>query len=84
MSEPMIHPRGDIAADLYNRAVAAMYRTDPIPQQPAAALSGVEEHDGRTYVVLRNGNGLVACYRVRNDHKLKRLVRLPSGIEDAS
>jgi hypothetical protein len=50
--------------------------------QPTEALSGVEEHDGKVYVVLRNARGVIACYRVRNDHKLKRLVRLPSGIEE--
>lgn len=66
---------------LYARAVAALYRTERSPSQPDEALSGVEQHGGKVYVVLRNVRGVIAVYRVRNDQMLKRLKRLPLDIE---
>lgn len=61
---------------LYQRAVAALYRTPlGIPQQPTQALSTVEQHQGKHFVVLRNAQGIVACYRVNTNG---RLMRVPS------
>ena len=59
---------------LVRRALAAYFRggdTDP----PSSA--DIEELGGKRYVVLRKGARLLACYRVRNDEKLKRLRRVP-------
>lgn len=72
--------------DLTARAFSAYFRTaaaDGAPDQPSAAESGIETHDGLTYVVLRNVRGVLACYRVRNDGKLKRLVRVPAALRGA-
>ena len=64
----------DLEHELYNRAVAAYFRTETSfsPDAPSNA-SGVEVHGGKSYVVLRNRNGILAVYRVRNDGKLKRI-----------
>lgn len=68
-------------SDLERRAFAAYFRSGGT-EQPSATISGVEEHDGKTYVVLRNVSGLLACYRVRNDGKLKLLRRVPRAIAE--
>ena len=34
------------------------------------------------YVVLRNVNGILSVYRVRNDGKLKGLRRWPAALND--
>lgn len=47
------------------------------PEIPSRSRSGLEEHDDRAYVVLRNGRHTLAVYRVRNDGMLKRLKRPP-------
>lgn len=54
----------------------------PPPDQPSSTDSGVEQADGRKYVVLRNGNGVLAVYRVRRDGALRRLRRYPSALND--
>jgi hypothetical protein len=51
--------------------------------QPCLQSSGVEELDGKTYVVLRNVNGVLALYRVRPQGPLRRLVRWPRAVIDA-
>jgi hypothetical protein len=48
---------------------------------PSRSSSGVEECGGKRYCVLRNVDGVLACYRVRNDGMLKRLRRWPKDIE---
>ncbi len=63
------------------RALAAYFRCGG-PEQPCAYSSGVLSHNGREYVVLRNTGGVLACYRVRNDGRLKRLVRVPAGMQE--
>lgn len=70
--------------DLLRRAMAAYWRGrggDPAVDQPSAS-SGVEVHDGKAYVVLRNVRGVLAVYRVRNDGMLKGMRRWPKSIED--
>jgi hypothetical protein len=67
--------------DLTRRAFAAWFRSGGIDQP--SRWSGVEEHGGKNYVVLRNANGVMAVYRVRNDGKLKRLVRWPTALDDS-
>lgn len=71
-------------AELTQRAFAAYFRQcareGAIVQQPAN-YSDVAEHDGKLYVVLRNVNGVLAVYRVRNDGILKGLKRWPKQLE---
>jgi hypothetical protein len=68
--------------DLLRRAYAAYYRGPggnlrDIP----ASDSGVELHDGKYYVVLRNIHGVLAVYRVRSDGILKGLRRYPKTFD---
>jgi len=66
--------------NLMRRAMAAYYRgADSGVMQPSKS-SGVESVDGKHYVVLRNVNGLLAVYRVRNDGVLKGLKRWPAEL----
>ena len=51
------------------------------PAQPSSA-SGLEEIDGLGMLVLRNVDGILAVYRVRNDGKLEALKRGPASLED--
>lgn len=71
--------------DLITRAFAAYFRNltndGVMPNQPSSTASGVVEHDGRKYVVLRNTDALLAVYRVKTDGFLKRLDRWPKAIE---
>ena len=53
-----------------------------VSRQPSSSSSAVEQYGGKVYVSLRNVNGLVAVYRVRNDGMLKRPRRWPKGIEE--
>jgi hypothetical protein len=64
---------------LVTRAVMAYCRDEFFPQ-PCQHSSGVEQVDGRSYVVLRNVNGVLAAYRVRTCGRLKRLRRLPAAL----
>lgn len=63
--------------ELTRRALSAYYETggDDLPSSAA-----VQKLSGKRYVVLIRAGKLLACYRVRNDGKLKRLVRLPDGL----
>ncbi|HEY4178962.1 MAG TPA: hypothetical protein VGM90_19075 [Kofleriaceae bacterium] len=71
----------DLETELYKRGVVALFKSEDIPSQPAASTSGVEVHNKRSYLVLRNARGVLAVYRVRNDGKLKRIrERLPSRL----
>ena len=67
-------------ADLVPRALAAWFRggESVIPGNE----SEVVEHEGHSYVVLRDANGILGVYRVRNDGKLKRLRRWPAELEN--
>lgn len=68
--------------DLIRRAYAAYFRAGGT-DQPASNLSGMRTVDGRRYVALRNINGTLAIYRVRNDGMLKRLKRWPAELESS-
>ena len=41
--------------------------------QPSEVLSGQEEIGDKSYIVLRNANGILAIYRVTKDNMLKRM-----------
>lgn len=64
------------------RAYAAYFRTGG----PAADFPGqgsdVESINGLDYAVLRNGNGLLAVYRVEKTGTLRRLRRWPKNLEE--
>jgi hypothetical protein len=68
--------------DLLRRAFAAYFRSGG----PQAAIpsnnSEVRIHEGKLYVVLRNTNGTLAVYRVRNDGVLKGLRRWPHDLDE--
>ena len=66
--------------DLMKRAFAAWFRSGGT-DQPSATSSGVESHDGKQYVVLRNTRGVMKVYRVRPDGMLKGLRRYPAAFE---
>lgn len=66
-----------MTSPIIRRALAAYGWSDGEPLPTSAKL---ETHNDLRYVVLRKAGVLLACYRVRNDGKLKRLVRLPDGI----
>jgi hypothetical protein len=67
--------------DLTRRALGAYFRTGgEYSMQPSGSASGVEFHNGKAYVALRNGGGLLAVYRVQNNGILKRLRRWPAAL----
>ena len=70
--------------NLLTRARAAYFRAAAqqlgVPLEPSKD-SGVETAGEKAYVVLRNVNGILAVYRVRNDGKLKALKRWPKELE---
>src|SRR4029077_11243262 len=64
--------------DLVKRAFAAWFRSGGT-DQPSSAAGGIEEHNGKEYVVLRNVRGVMKVYRVRPDGMLKP-IHPPAGI----
>lgn len=70
--------------ELTQRAIAAYYRSargGEILDQPSSGASGVTEHEGKEYVILRNVNGVLAVYRVRPSGALKGLRRWPKELD---
>ncbi|HVJ30616.1 MAG TPA: hypothetical protein VNA66_09940 [Gammaproteobacteria bacterium] len=66
----------DMALDeLHKRALIAYLKGDDADEQPTK--SETRKAGGKKYVLLSKGARLLACYRVRNDGKLKRLIRIP-------
>lgn len=68
-----------------SRAISAYYRAAGTQHgvYPSRQVCALEIHMGREYVVLRNGAGVVAVYRVRAyDGILKRLKRWPGSIQN--
>ena len=63
--------------EVVRRALAAYGWSDGEPLPTSAKLRVI---GGLRYVVLTKADKLLACYRVRNDGKLKRLVRFPDGL----
>lgn len=63
--------------EIARRALAAYYETGG-DELPSAAK--VQRLGGKKYVTIRRAGRVLACYRVRNDGKLKRLVRTPEGL----
>lgn len=65
--------------ELTRRALAAYFRAGGTDQP--SGDSGVVKRDEKLYVVLRNVNGTLAVYRVRNDGVLRRMRRWPSDVD---
>ena len=63
--------------DLQRRALTAYFDSggDEMPGEPR-----VHRIKGKRYVSLWRRGKMLVCYRVRNDGKLKRLVRVPEGL----
>lgn len=59
------------------RALSAYYATGG-EELPTSVK--IEKLKGFEYAVLRRGSKVLACYRVRNDGKLKRMIRIPKGV----
>jgi hypothetical protein len=68
--------------DYLNRAITAYYRFGGEFLQQPANTSGVTEHNGKQYVVLKNVNGVLAVYRITNTGQLKRLKRWPGALNE--
>jgi len=62
------------------RALSAWYRQEGF-QQPSSD-SGLVEHNGKEYVVLRNVTGVLGVFRIRPNGALKRLKRWPAALEE--
>lgn len=69
--------------ELTRRAFAAYFRSGGEGAPMPAYDSGVVEHEGKRYVVLRNVNGTLAVYRVRTSGALKALKRWPAELEES-
>ena len=67
---------------LVDRAMAAYFRTESGTAQQPANNSDVYTLEQKRYVVLRNINGPLAVYRIRNDGILRRMRRWPKQIAD--
>lgn len=63
--------------ELQRRALSAYFDGggDVMPGEPR-----VHRVKGKRYVSLWRGKTMLVCYRVRNDGKLKRLIRVPDGL----
>jgi hypothetical protein len=68
-------------AEYLNRALAAYYRSGGI-MAPSMNSSGEENCNGKQYVVLRDTSKILAVYRITTSGQLKRLKRVPPGIEN--
>ena len=71
---------------MLNRAIAAWCRTaakeGALLDQLSNEHSGLGQHDGKDYVVLRNGSAsTLAVYRINNRGMLKRLRRPPAELQ---
>lgn len=75
-------PRTPPIGDPLDRAFAAYFRTEGARAAQPASNSAVQEHAGKSYVVLRNTDGVLAVYRILNDGALKRLRRWPTELEE--
>ena len=43
--------------------------------------SGTEEHNGKSYVVLRNIRGVLAVYSVQDDDSIRQIKRWPKALQ---
>ncbi|MBS1119894.1 MAG: hypothetical protein H6Q90_2122 [Deltaproteobacteria bacterium] len=73
-------PKGE-QERIKRRAFAAYYADPETTDYPDREMSGLVRRDGLHYVVLQDQEGgLLACYRVRHDGKLKQLKQVPDSV----
>jgi hypothetical protein len=68
--------------ELLRRAIAAHFRSGGEYADMPSRNSEVRDFEEKQYVVLRNVNGTLAVYRVRNDGVLKGLRRWPAELDE--
>lgn len=68
----------DMALDELTRRALSAYFESGGGELPSA--TEVVRISGKRYVTLKRSGRLLAAYRVRNDGKLKRLIRIPEGL----
>jgi hypothetical protein len=81
-SKKQTAPRHD-EDDLKRRALAGYWRFAKPGEQlaaPDATRADVIKIGGLLYVTLTSGGTVLVVFRVRNDGKLKRLVRIPKEL----
>lgn len=66
--------------NLISRAISAYYRWGFDPNNNPIDTTSLITIKNKDYVICKKDSELMAVYRVRNDGKLKRLKRLPEGI----
>lgn len=69
----------DSDRDIERRAYAAWFRGGGA-EPPDPAESGLVDHDGHRYVVLRAAGRVLVVYRVTNQGPLRRLRRPPKAL----
>jgi hypothetical protein len=70
---------GDPVDRAFRAYARACERENAICQQPANT-SGIRQHGGRRYVVLENGNGILAVYRLAPSGRIQRLADWPKAL----
>ena len=83
-----IKPSDKLSSDeqlrMFRRALAAYYGDPETTEWPdTEAARFFRRKDGLNYIVLHGATArdLLAVYRIRHDGKLKRLSRLPEGVD---
>ena len=71
----------DVAMAAYSRSGR---QSSKLGVRPSASDSSCVEHNGNSYIVLRDGHCVLAVYRVRSTGALRRLKRWPEALNGAS
>jgi hypothetical protein len=74
--------RAESNPDLLSRAYGAYFRSGGV--DPPSNASAVIVFGAKTHVVLRNGNAILAIYRLLKSGQLRRLRRYPVGLDRAA
>lgn len=71
---------------MIDRALQAYFRRGAVMQQPSRGICEVKTHEGRHYVVLRNGGNTLAVYQVNGnpiaDYRLEGMKEWPEALND--
>jgi hypothetical protein len=71
---------------MIDRALSAYFRRAAFMQQPGRNDCEVRAHDGRYYVILRNGGGTLAVYLVHGnplaEYRLEGLKEWPATLDE--
>lgn len=63
-------------------AATRMYHKQSGTDDQPSNDSGIEEHDEAVYVVFRSARGVMAVFRVDDEHRLERLADVPAFFND--